>query len=211
MKRLYIGLGVSVALIIGGISYSTYAKPKVNMANMGKYFYQLEDYREHNKYDIKVISSDFKSFKARIDIKDFSGPEDLKNLIHSMTYEQNLDKKDMEGLYEYFSIPADELAKKLNLEWKEGDPSPQPKKETITYKWVEKPDNLILTTREYDHHKDTKIEDGVYASRKPVLDKGEIPLSGTITANTSLENKSVRIQGVRGSGVLEVEFNKIYK
>lgn len=216
MKKLYIGLGISAALIIGGFSYSVYAKPKVDMANMGKLYYQSDLERNYNSYGVKVVSGDIQSLKVTITFKDFSGANSIRNIVQSLTYDYNakadITDKDKKAVEEYFSSESTEIAKKLNPNWKKGDKLPQLQKEVIQYKWLEKPFNLIISETQYENpYNDKDIGKG-YEIQKPILDNGEIPLSGSIKLSEHNNGEArAKLHGVRGSGVLELEFKSTYK
>ncbi|KMT22407.1 hypothetical protein [Clostridium cylindrosporum] len=201
MKKLYIGLGISAALIVGGIAYSAYARPTVNMATMGKYYYQKRDFRNDLEGKANVIYGDQDKLKLKIKLDDFSGGEEVRNLIYKLKdREYKFTKQEQKMFDKYMSQGADEKKEpKILL------------KEIIKYKWTN-PVNITLAKDEGKKIKYRDGGDGYSNLIKPILDSDRVSLSGSIVMNRKQGfNEELFIYGVRGSGTLELEFEAVYK
>lgn len=204
MKRLYIGLGISAALIVGGIGYKEFARPEVNMMELGNAFYSSNHHytvSSSNKFDYKLISVDDKSLKIQVDFKRFSGADDSTNVMGWAERTDSSLSKDERKAVEKFFKTLHQGIKPI----KEGEEPINTKDESISYKWIEKPFNMTLAKVENKKIKSKYGGENYYNEYKVLEGNGDIVLKKN---NEYLGN--LNINGINGSGVLELELKIAY-
>ncbi len=212
MKKLYAGIGISVAVIIFGIVTTQKFTPKVDMASLGGYYYNYKKMAYQSVSKVKVISGDEKSLKLTVEFNDFNGYTPVSSIINDSFYNKSTSKEEKEMIGKY-------LTEKPNFNIEEYKDKPLNSENTkligeeIKYKWVKKPDNMALSIEEAKEYKSKKSDNYTYGEvSKPVIENNKIPESGSLKLLKNKEGRkgSLDVHGIKGNGILELEINAIY-
>ena len=211
MKKLYAGLGISVAVIIFGVVMTQKFTPKVDMASLGDYYYNYKNMAFQNVSKVKVISGDEKSLKFTVEFNDFNGYTSINSIITDSFYNlKSKEEREMLGRYlsqkPNFNIEADKDKPFY-------DENTKIIGEQVKYKWVNKPENMALSIEETKEYKSKEYDGYTYAEvSKPVIEDNKIPESGNLKLLKDKEGRKGRldVHGIKGNGILELEINAIY-
>ena len=210
MKKLYAGLGISVAVIIFGVVITQKFTPKVDMTSLGSYYYNYNGKSEENIPLIKVISGDEKSLKFTVEFNNFNGKTSLFSIIDSSFYNLTSEKdKEIIGKY---------LTQKPDFNINTSDPKDFEEKpkfigETVKYKWIKEPENMAISVGEKKQYKNKETGDYMEGEiYEPVVENNKIPKSGSLSLLKDKDgNKGyLFLNGIKGNGILELEINAIY-
>lgn len=194
MRRLYIGILVSLIFILGGSLFLNMYRPDVKISGLGKAYHELYFWGTGSRdKDITLVDVNKDKIKIRVQFNDFQGQISIRDIFEEARNRElnNPDKqsrKDVEAFYK----------------------ASKAKKEVVSYKWVNKPKNIAVMTIEA-----IPVDKNVNGSIQRIIERNfkyyDDKLSGTIEVDKVNKTTETMICGIGGSGIIEIEVTNVYK
>ncbi|MEG0005432.1 MAG: hypothetical protein RR539_09200 [Clostridium sp.] len=203
MRKLYIGILVSIIFILGGSVFYKFYRPEVKSEVFNEAFYNKAKYIRHSQFwdNLRFVSADKNSIKIVINFNDMNGSiasRDIFEAIKTTAIKSTQGEAKRNQINEFFS-------------------SKNVKKEVFKFKWLTKPKNIdIVKETEEKIIKKSPYEGTGEASYQEFYKihyesyRGKESGSFDIEKGEGSRNRTV-FYGIGGSGTLEIEVVNVYK